>query len=270
MKDIQNERDTRNIPINKVGVKHLKYPITILDKENTEQHTVASVNMYVDLPHHFKGTHMSRFIEILNAYRGMISYKAIRSILTEMKTRLDAESAHIELTFPYFIEKAAPITGAKALVDYRCTFSAAKNGHQLDFVLGVEVPITTLCPCSKAISLEGAHNQRGVVRVRVRFDKFIWIEDLVRRIERCGSTEVYALLKREDEKYVTEQAYANPVFVEDVVRNVTQQLAADENIRWFSVEAENFESIHNHNAYAEIISEHHPKKHTDTQKPPLR
>lgn len=254
MKDIQNEPDYRNLPINKVGVKNLRYPITILDKRKKVQHTVASVNMYVDLPHHFKGTHMSRFVEILNEYRGMINLKNIWAILDEMKVKLDAESAHLEMEFPYFVEKEAPVSKSKALMEYNCAFIASCNCNieKNDFVLQVKIPVNTLCPCSKEISAFGAHNQRGIVTVNTRFKKMVWIEDLIGIVERCASSEVYAILKREDEKYVTEKAYQNPVFVEDVVRNVTQELMEMENICWFSVEAENYESIHNHSAYAMI------------------
>ena len=251
MKDIQTQRDHRRIEINKVGVKQIRYPITVLDKAKGVQHTVAHVNMYVDLPHHFKGTHMSRFVEILNKYKGDISLQNFSKILGEMKQKLRAKTAHLEIEFPYFIEKEAPVTRAKSLMEYTCRFcgsSTQKEDH--DFYVGVVVPITTVCPCSKEISSFGAHNQRSIVTVHLRFKKFIWIEDIIQTIEECASCDLYAILKRVDEKYVTEKAYENPMFVEDVVREIAKRLKKDPNITWFTVESENFESIHNHSAYA--------------------
>lgn len=249
MPDLQQSRDERNIPIDKVGVKNIHYPIVVLDKSKDRQHTVASINMYVDLPHHFKGTHMSRFIEILNEHHGEISIEGIDAILLEMKERLEASSAHLELEFPYFIEKRAPVSGARGLMEYQCRMLGSL-GEVGDFILGVTVPVTSLCPCSREISARGAHNQRSAVSVQVRYRDHIWLEDLIEWIEACGSAPVYSLLKREDEKAVTEQAYDNPRFVEDIVRAVTEKLQRIENITWFRVECENFESIHNHSAYA--------------------
>ncbi|MBI4618604.1 MAG: GTP cyclohydrolase I FolE2 [Desulfobacterales bacterium] len=249
MIDIQNQADHRNIEIEKVGVKNIKYPIIVLDRKNKTQHTIANINMYVNLPHHFKGTHMSRFIEILNEYRGRINIKTLFTIIDEMKEKLNAKSAHLEIEFPYFIEKRAPVSKAKGLMEYTCKFCASHN-EERDLYIQVDVPITTLCPCSKEISQDGAHNQRGKASVKLRFEKFLWIEDIIKYVEESASSEVYSLLKRSDEKFVTEKAYSNPMFVEDVVRNVASKLDADTNITWFSVEAENFESIHNHNAYA--------------------
>lgn len=249
MPDLQQSRDERNIPIDKVGVKNIHYPIVVLDKSKDRQHTVASINMYVDLPHHFKGTHMSRFIEILNEHHGEISIEGIDAILLEMKERLEASSAHLELEFPYFIEKRAPVSGARGLMEYQCRMLGSL-GEVSDFILGVTVPVTSLCPCSREISARGAHNQRSAVSVQVRYRDHIWLEDLIEWIEACGSAPVYSLLKREDEKAVTEQAYDNPRFVEDIVRAVTEKLQRIENITWFRVECENFESIHNHSAYA--------------------
>jgi GTP cyclohydrolase I len=251
MPDMQKRPDSRRIPIAKVGVKDITYPVVVMDKNRTLQHTVARINMYVDLPHHFKGTHMSRFVEILNKYREQIALDKLETILEEMKARLGAASAHLEIQFPYFIDKKAPVSGAKSLMEYTCEFSASMTGT-LDFVLGVKVPLTSLCPCSKELSSFGAHNQRSIMTVRVRYRDFIWIEDLVELIEQCGSSPLYSLLKREDEKFVTEQAYENPRFVEDMVREAYSRLAAIDNITWFSVETENFESIHNHSAYAAV------------------
>ncbi len=249
--DVQRRRDTRQIAINKVGVKDISYPIVVMDKNRSFQHTVARVNMYVDLPHHFKGTHMSRFVEILDAYREKIALDKMETILARMKEKLGASSARIEIEFPYFIEKRAPVSGARGLMEYTCEFRATL-GDTFDFVLGVKVPVTSLCPCSKELSAYGAHNQRSIMTVRVRYREFIWIEDLVELIESCGSAPVYSLLKRQDEKFVTEQAYENPRFVEDMVREATLRLSALDNITWFSVEAENFESIHKHSAYAAV------------------
>ncbi len=251
MVDVQNRPDTRRIKIDKVGVKDIRYPITVMDKAREAQRTVASVNMYVDLPHQYKGTHMSRFIEVLSTHRDTISTQTIPAILADMKKRLNAASAHLELAFPYFIEKKAPVSGAVSLMEYTCNLT----GHQhesSDLTVGVTVPITTLCPCSKEISAFGAHNQRGMVTVVVRYNKFFWMEDLIRLVEESCSSEVFSLLKRADEKYVTEAAYENPMFVEDVVREVAVRLLADDTFTWFSIAAENFESIHNHSAYAYI------------------
>jgi len=254
MKDVQIQKDDWNIEINKVGVKHIRYPVTVLDKAKGVQHTVANVNMYVDLPHRFKGTHMSRFVEILNRYKGDISMRNCSKILEEMKLKLRAKTAHLEVEFPYFIEKEAPVTRAKGLMEYICRFCGSSNEKE-DFILGVTVPVTTLCPCSKEISEFGAHNQRGVVTVNLRFRKFIWIEDIIRTIEESASSEVFSILKRPDEKLVTERAYRNPMFVEDIVREVASRLKSDPNVTWFTVESENFESIHNHSAYAYIEKE---------------
>ena len=253
MKDIQNQRDYRNIPIDKVGIKNLRYPITVLDRKNGFQHTVASINMYVDLPHKYKGTHMSRFVEILHILQPEVSFKRLAEVLEEMKKHLNAESAHIEVTFPYFIDKAAPETGARGLMDYTCRIIGFSDPEgRLDLVSEVIVPISSVCPCSKEISSEGAHNQRGEVRLQTRFRKFIWMEDMIELVEEYASCEVFSVLKRTDEKYVTEKAFSNPKFVEDIVRDISKRLKGDENIIWFSVSAENFESIHNHSAYASI------------------
>ncbi len=251
--DIQNSKDCRNINIDKVGVKDIRYPITVMSKSHGIQQTVGSFNMYVNLPREFKGTHMSRFIEIINEYHGEIDVRKFKSLLEEMRDRLQAQSAHIEVSFPYFIEKYSPVTRTPGLMEYGCRIMGSLNKEKgYDLVLEVHVPITTVCPCSREISEYGAHNQRGTVSLRVRFNRFIWIEDLIRIVEECASCEVYSVLKRPDEKYVTEKAYDNPRFVEDVVRDVACRLKNDENITWFAVEVENFESIHNHSAYAFI------------------
>jgi GTP cyclohydrolase I len=250
MIDIQNQIDHRRIEIDKVGVKNIEYPITVLDKRQRFQHTVGKINMYVNLPHHFKGTHMSRFVEILNEYRGTINIRAISKILHKMKEKLNAEAAYLEVEFPYFIEKRAPISRAKSLMEYTCAFRASlKNGKQ-SLIVGVQVPVNTVCPCSREISSKGAHNQRSTVRVQVKFRKFFWLEDLIQLVEGSASAPVYSLLKRSDEKFITERGYENPMFVEDVVRNVALRLDRHPNITWYQIESENYESIHNHNAYA--------------------
>lgn len=252
--DTQNQADLRNIPIDKVGVKNLKYPIAVKDKDNEIQHTIATISMNVDLPREFKGTHMSRFVEILQCENREIHVDTIDSILDNMLDRLHAKVSHIEIEFPYFKDKKAPVSGKHSLLDYVAKFHAMKSKKKSDFVLTVKVPVTTLCPCSKNISKYGAHNQRGEVTVSVRFNDTVWIEDLIEIAESSASSELYSLLKREDEKHVTERAFENPVFVEDLVRNVVLKLKQNKNITWYSVEAENFESIHNHNAYAHIES----------------
>lgn len=255
MIDIQNQKDDRNINIKKVGVKGLKYPITVLDRTSGTQPVNATINMYVNLLHRFKGTHMSRFVEVLNEIREQVNIRTFHSILEKIRTKLHAESAHIEIEFPYFIEKTAPRSGAKSLMEYRCQFMGTCTGSSMDFVVGMVVPVTTVCPCSKEISRSGAHNQRSIVTVRLRFRKFFWIEDVIKVIEESASGEVFSLLKRVDEKFVTEKGYENPMFVEDVVRNVAGRLGKDPNFTWYSVEAENFESIHNHSAYACVEKE---------------
>jgi GTP cyclohydrolase IB len=251
MIDVQNQPDHRNIRIDKVGVKNIRYPVTVKDKAKGNQRTVASINMYVDLPNDYKGTHMSRFIEILSEYRHQISLENISTILEEMKKRLNAESAHMEITFPYFIEKEAPVSKTCGLMEYICTFKGSLQKKR-DLVVGLRVPVTTVCPCSKEISDFGAHNQRSEVHVECRFKKFFWIEDLIELIEESASSELYSVLKRSDEKFITETGYLNPMFVEDLVREIALKLDKHDNITWFSVDSENFESIHNHSAYAHI------------------
>ena len=250
LRDIQSEPDHRNISINRVGVKDISYPVVVLDPTQGKQHTVARINMYVNLPHHFRGTHMSRFVEILNRYRKGISTQNIREILSDMKNDLEAETAHFEIEFPYFITKEAPVSGVRAKMEYNCRLSASSDD---DFYsLEVRVPVLSLCPCSREISDYGAHNQRSYISIKIRASSIVWIEDIVSIAERSASSEVFAILKREDEKYITEKSYENPVFVEDMVRNAAEKLRKLRGILWFSVESENIESIHNHSAYAQI------------------
>lgn len=253
LRDEQNTRDHRQLRIDKVGVRGVRFPVQVRDRDHEAlQNTVATVGMYVDLPKEFKGTHMSRFIEVLNAHGNVIHVDVIPKILREMQSRLKAENAHLELEFPYFICKKAPVTGKPGVMDYTTRFEANAIDRKIDFVMTVVVPVTTLCPCSKAISKHGAHNQRGHVTVQLRSRDTVWIEEVISLVEASASSELYALLKRPDEKAVTERAYENPVFVEDLVRNVALRLNAHPEVTWYRVEAENFESIHNHNAYASI------------------
>lgn len=248
--DVQSGRDHRELRIDKVGVRGLRFPIQIRDKARSHQNTIATIEMCVDLPKEFKGTHMSRFIEVLNAHGSIVHVENIEDILRAMQAKLHADTAHLEMEFPFFLTKKAPVTGRAGVMDYTARFAASVSGEKMDFVLTVIVGVTTLCPCSKAISKHGAHNQRGNVTVSIRSDKVIWIEELIALVEASASSELYSLLKREDEKAVTERAYENPVFVEDLVRNVALKLNANTDVTWYRVEAENYESIHNHNAYA--------------------
>lgn len=251
--DVQGSLDTRHIAIDRVGIKAIRHPVLVADKGGGTQHTVAQFNMYVNLPHNFKGTHMSRFVEILNSHEREISVESFEEILRSMVSRLGSDSGHIEMIFPYFVSKSAPISGVKSLLDYEITFiGEIKQGDQYIFTMKVVVPVTSLCPCSKKISDYGAHNQRSHVTISVRTNSFVWIEDVIRIAEEQASCELFGLLKRPDEKYVTEKAYNNPKFVEDIVRDVAEILNHDDRIDAYVVESENFESIHNHSAYALI------------------
>jgi GTP cyclohydrolase I len=250
--DVQATPDTRRLPIDKVGIKDIRHPVLVKDRSQGVQHTIANFNMYVHLPHNFKGTHMSRFVAILNGHDMEISVESFRDMLAEMAERLEARTGHIEMAFPYFINKSAPVTGVKALMDYQVTFLGEIRDGKYTMTMKVIVPVTSLCPCSKEISQYGAHNQRSHVTLTVRTNTFVWIEDLIDLVEKQASCELYGLLKRPDEKHVTERAYENPKFVEDMVRDVAAQLNKDPRIDAYVVESENFESIHNHSAYAMI------------------
>jgi len=250
--DVQSTPDLRHLPIDKVGIKDIRHPVLVKDRSQGVQHTIANFNMYVELPHNFKGTHMSRFVEILNAHDMEISVESFKGMLAEMASRLEAETGHIEMSFPYFINKAAPISGVKSLMDYQVSFIGKIESGDYCTSIKVVVPVTSLCPCSKEISERGAHNQRSHVTVSVQTNAFVWVEDLIDLVEKEASCELYGLLKRPDEKYVTERAYDNPKFVEDMVRDVAARLNADARIDAYVVESENFESIHNHSAYAMI------------------
>jgi GTP cyclohydrolase I len=250
--DVQATPDVRKIAIDRVGIKSIRHPMKILERGGGTQHTVATFNMYVGLPHQFKGTHMSRFVEILNAHEREITVDSFRAMLREMVTKLEAVTGHIEMGFPYFVLKKAPVSGVRSLLDYEVTFIGEIVEGREQFALKVQVPVTSLCPCSKKISEYGAHNQRSHVTIAARVHKFVWIEELIDLAEKQASSELYGLLKRPDEKYVTELAYDNPKFVEDMVRDIAAKLNADPRIEAYVVESENFESIHNHSAYAMV------------------
>ncbi len=251
VEDVQNRADNRQIPINRVGIKDIVHPVRVRDRSSGDQHTVATLNMYVNLPHNFKGTHMSRFVELLHQERE-ISVEGFQKILEEMTERLEAEAGHIEMTFPFFVMKKAPVSGVESLMDYKASLIGERRGGVTALWVKVVVPVTSLCPCSKKISQYGAHNQRSHVTISARLREHMWIEELIDIAESEASCELYGILKRPDEKYVTEKAYDNPKFVEDMVRDVAVRLNGEERIAAYVVESENFESIHNHSAYALI------------------
>jgi GTP cyclohydrolase I len=251
IEDVQGRTDTRRLPINRVGIKDIRHPVRVKDRSAGEQHTIAQFNMYVSLPHNFKGTHMSRFVEILHGERE-ISVESFRAMLEKMTERLEADSGHIEMSFPFFVMKKAPVSGVESLMDYHASLIGERRNGRTEMWIRVVVPVTSLCPCSKKISDYGAHNQRSHVTINAKVRTHLWIEEIIDVAESEASSELYGILKRPDEKYVTERAYDNPKFVEDMVRDVAARLNADERIGAYTVEAENFESIHNHSAYALI------------------
>jgi GTP cyclohydrolase I len=250
--DVQSSADSRQLAINRVGIKDIQHPVLVKDRSSGVQHTIARFNMYVHLPQHFKGTHMSRFVHILSNHEREISVNSFKDMLREMVDLLEAKAGVIEMTFPYFINKSAPVSGVQSLMDYQVTFIGEIQDTTIDTRIKVIVPVTSLCPCSKKISEYGAHNQRSHVTVTLLAKCFIWVEEVIDIVEDTASCELYGLLKRPDEKYVTEKAYDNPKFVEDMVRDIAVKLNADERVRWYKIESENFESIHNHSAYAMI------------------
>jgi GTP cyclohydrolase I len=251
VEDVQGRADTRQIPIDRVGIKDIRHPVRVKDRSSGEQHTIATFNMYVNLPHNFKGTHMSRFVEILHHERE-ISVDLFRNMLTEMTQRLDADAGHIEMSFLYFVNKRAPVSGVESLMDYQASLIGEVTNGEACMWVKVVVPVTSLCPCSKKISDRGAHNQRSHITIKARLSEHMWIEELIDIAESEASCELYGILKRPDEKYVTERAYDNPKFVEDMVRDVAVRLNNEPRIAAYVVESENFESIHNHSAYALI------------------
>ena len=254
IEDVQNTPDKRHLDIDKVGIKSIRHPISVKDKTGGDQATIAMFDMYVHLPHNFKGTHMSRFVEILNENERTISVKNFEKILRVMLERLESKAGDVEMTFPYFVNKKAPISGVESLLDYEVTFIGSIKDNKFVNQIKVVIPVTSLCPCSKKISDYGAHNQRSHVTVTVETNDFVWIEDVIELVEKNASSELYGLLKRPDEKYVTEKAYDNPKFVEDMVRDIATDLNLNNKITSYIVESENFESIHNHSAYAMIQS----------------
>lgn len=253
MIDIQNTPDTREVPLQKVGIKDLEYPVTVLDKKNGTQSTTAKIDLFVNLPHNYKGTHMSRFIEIFHKHHENLGMSKFLEMLGEIRKTLDAEKSFGTMTFPFFVEKNAPVTGVPGIMRYECKYEGVVSENASDFFVSISIPVTTVCPCSKAISEYGAHNQRGIVNVRLKNSGMFWIEDVIKAVEDSASCGLFSALKRPDEKWVTEHAYDNPRFVEDVVREVYLSLKnfkSGKPFSYFSVECTNFESIHNHNAYA--------------------
>lgn len=270
VQDVQSRRDHRRLAIDRVGVRDILYPITVMDRARRSQQTVARVSMTVNLPHQFKGTHMSRFVELLNEHRHDMSTRAIPDILRAMRERLNARRAQIQVEFPFFLLKRAPVSGAEGLMAYNCISRGESTARLVRQTYEVQVPITALCPCSKAISDFGAHNQRGVVTVCFRTRRLVWFEEIIHVVESSASCEVYSVLKREDEKYVTEKAYRNPMFVEDIAREVARRLLRHPRIEWFSVAVENLESIHAHNAYAYLERSVRARKTDPEQKAPRK
>lgn len=255
LKDIQSGPSNHDIPINQVGISQVHYPVIVLDKDGGTQHTVSTVSMYVDLPKDFRGTHMSRFIEILNKYRNGISTRNLSNILYEMKEHLSATRSFFDISFPFFLHKKAPISKSESMMEYKCSIHG-DSAHPF-FTLCVNVPVLSVCPCSKEISSYGAHNQRSIITIQVQSERIIWIEDIIALAESSASSDLFSLLKREDEKYVTEMSYDNPCFVEDIVRNCAEKLFRIQTLSGFSVESTNMESIHNHSAYARIVHNFH-------------
>jgi len=250
--DVQSSRDIRNLAIDMVGIKGARHPIVVADEDIKEQSTIAEFDMYVDLPPDVKGTHMSRFIEILNSQDSALSLNAFKSLLEQMTAKLGATTGVIRVSFPFFTRKHAPVSGAQSLMDYQVTFNGRLSPASTSVELEIVIPVTSLCPCSKEISDYGAHNQRSHVTLKVEATNSVTITQMIQVVEQEASCELFGTLKRPDEKYVTERAYENPKFVEDLVRDIAVRLNDDHGIRRFSVAAENFESIHNHSAYAVI------------------
>ncbi|HZW11656.1 MAG TPA: GTP cyclohydrolase FolE2 [Noviherbaspirillum sp.] len=256
--DVQSTPDTRRLSIQRVGVKGVRYPITIKTANGT-QPSVGTWNMYVHLPEEQKGTHMSRFIALLEGNRAPFDVSRFGSLLQKMLKLLEANAGRIEVSFPYFINKVAPVSGVESLMDYEVGFTGEIKNGELEVTLKVLVPVTSLCPCSKKISAYGAHNQRSHITVNAVLADEFPVDELIAKIEEQASCELYGLLKRPDEKYVTERAYDNPKFVEDLVRDVAGMLNEDRRIAAYTLEAENFESIHNHSAYALIENDKRTK-----------
>jgi GTP cyclohydrolase I len=250
--DVQGSPDARRLAIDKVGIKDIRHPVVIRDRNGQPQHTVGSFSIYVHLPHDRRGTHMSRFVEILNRYEEPLSVATLRTLLHQISTALESDAVYLEVRFPYFVTKRAPVSGVTSLLDYDVTLTGKLQGKNSTVDIKVVVPVTSLCPCSKQISDYGAHNQRSHVTLSARIEEQLWIEELIDMVEEEASCEIYGLIKRPDEKFITERAYDNPKFVEDLVRDIAARLNADPRVHAYTLESENFESIHNHSAYALI------------------
>ncbi|MCS7202300.1 MAG: GTP cyclohydrolase FolE2 [Dictyoglomus sp.] len=250
LRDVQNEKDYRGIYLRKVGIKNISWPIKVVTKEGSIQNTVASFDISVDLRYDVRGTHMSRFVEILNEME-LLNPEKLEDILKKVKNKLKADNSHIKIIFPYFIYKKTPVSHIIVPNRIECVIEAELY-KKLDMIVGIKVPIHTLCPCSKEISNFGAHNQRAIAEIYIRSKKMIWFEDLVSIAENSASAPIYSLLKRGDEKYITEYAFQNPKFVEDVVRDVVSELEKNNKITWYKVEVTSFESIHSHEAFASV------------------
>jgi GTP cyclohydrolase IB len=254
--DVQNTEDRRELPIEKVGIRGIRHPITVLQRSGNPLGTVANCGLYVSLPKHLKGTHMSRFVELLNELDAPLTPAMFEPLMHGMLKQLDADSGEISMRFPFFVTKSAPVSGVQSVLDYEVDYTACidSSGHY-SFVLKVLVPVTSLCPCSRKISAYGAHNQRSHVTITATSQHDLAVEDLIDLVEQEASCELYGLLKRTDEKFVTERAYDNPKFVEDMVRDIAVRLNAEPRVLAYTLEAENFESIHNHSAYALISAD---------------
>lgn len=252
MRDVQSEPDVRNIPIDKVGISGLSWPIQVLDRSNATQETVATVSLSVFLPRDYRGTHMSRFVEVLSTQEKKVTFHNMEELLYALKNRLNADEAHAEFSFPYFITKSAPVSGAKGRVRYDVSFEASLKGDKFDLITELTAPIQTLCPCSKEISEFGAHNQRAHAGIAARLNSFMWVEEFADIADKCASAPIYSLLKREDEKAVTEMAYTTPRFVEDSVRELALAMEAESRVTWYRVYVKSHESIHNHDAFASV------------------
>ena len=252
LQDTQNKVDVRNIPITRVGIKDIKYPFEISDRDGVPQSTIGNFTMSVGLPHNVKGTHMSRFVKILEDQDSSLSIKNFDSLVKNTTNILDSDSAYISVDFTYFKKKCAPVSRVESLLDYSINYTCEVKNNVVNKYLKVTVPVTSLCPCSKNISDYGAHNQRSHISAHIRTEKTVWIDDVIEMLEDQASCQIYGLLKRPDEKYVTEQAYDNPKFTEDIIRDVAVTLNKDERVTAYKIESENFESIHNHSAYAYI------------------
>ncbi|MDE5833570.1 MAG: GTP cyclohydrolase FolE2 [Desulfovibrio sp.] len=250
--DIQNTRPDLAIPIDRVGIRGARIPLKLRDRTNGQQICVASADLGVDLPPSRKGTHMSRLIEILDGWDEELDPRSLRGLLQTAREKLSASRAWAGFNFPYLIRKASPAAALRAYMAYDCSISGELDERGLTFLVGAQAPVMTVCPCSKAISEEGAHSQRAIIRMKILMAKFVWLEELIELAESCASSSVYPLLKRSDEKFVTERAFAHPAFVEDVARQVADKLSALPGALRYEVEVESMESIHNHNAFAFI------------------